>query len=53
MIDRVHDLLITLQAREVGISRGAVYYRPRQVDECLGILEQRAEADGAPGAGEA
>ena len=31
MIDRVHALPISRQARELGISRGSVYYRPRPV----------------------
>lgn len=29
MIDRSHDLPIAVQARELGISRGSVYYEPR------------------------
>ena len=29
MIDRSHSLPVTGQAREVGISRGSVYYLPR------------------------
>ena len=31
MIDRVHALPITRQARELGTSRGSVYYLPRPV----------------------
>ena len=31
MIDRVHALPVTRQARELGISRGSVYYLPRPV----------------------
>ena len=31
MIDRVHALPIARQARELGISRGSVYYMPRPV----------------------
>jgi putative transposase len=31
MIDRVHALPIARQARELGISRGSVYYLPRPV----------------------
>lgn len=31
MIDREHDLPVTRQARVLQISRGAVYYQPRQV----------------------
>ncbi len=30
MIDRQHDLPITKQAKVLGISRGSVYYLPRQ-----------------------
>ena len=29
MIDRKHDLPVSRQARELGISRGSVYYLPR------------------------
>jgi putative transposase len=29
MIDRNHELSVTRQARELGISRGSVYYLPR------------------------
>ena len=31
MIDRKHDLPISLQARALGVSRGSVYYKPRPV----------------------
>ena len=31
MIDRAHALPVTRQARELGISRGSVYYLPRPV----------------------
>ena len=31
MIDRAHDLPISRQAKVLNISRGAVYYKPRQV----------------------
>ena len=31
MIDRSHPLALTQQARELRISRGSVYYLPRQV----------------------
>ena len=31
MIDRAHALSVTRQARELGISRGSVYYLPRPV----------------------
>ena len=31
MIDRSHDLPIARRARELGISRGSVYYLPRSV----------------------
>ena len=30
MIDRTHDLLIARQAEALNISRGSVYYLPRQ-----------------------
>lgn len=33
MIDRSHSLPLTRQARELGISRGSVYYLPRPVPE--------------------
>jgi putative transposase len=33
MIDRSHDLPVVRQARELGISRGSVYYLPRPVPE--------------------
>ncbi len=33
MIDRSHDLPVVRQARELGISRGSVYYLPRPVSE--------------------
>ena len=29
MIDKGHDLPVSRQARELGISRGSVYYLPR------------------------
>ena len=31
MIDRNHELSVSRQARELGISRGSVYYLPRPV----------------------
>ena len=31
MIDRLHSLPLTRQARELGMSRGSVYYLPRPV----------------------
>jgi putative transposase len=41
MIDRSHDLPITLQAKELGISRGSIYYRPRQVcDADLALMRR-------------
>ena len=43
MIDRAHDLPIILQARELGISRGAVYYRPRQVSDADLALMRRID----------
>jgi putative transposase len=43
MIDRFHDLPITLQARELEISRGAVYCRPRQVSDADLVLMRRID----------
>jgi putative transposase len=43
MIARSHDLPITLQTRELGISRGAVYYRPRQVSDADLALMRRID----------
>ena len=43
MIDRSHDLPIIRQARELGISRGAVYYRPRQVSDADLALMRRID----------
>lgn len=41
MIDRSHDLPVTRQARELGISRGSVYYLPRPVSEAdLAIMRR-------------
>ena len=41
MIDRSHDLPVTRQARELGISRGSVYYLPRPVCEAdLAIMRR-------------
>ena len=31
MIDRSHDLPVSQQARQLGISRGSIYYLPRAV----------------------
>ena len=33
MIDRTHQLCISRQAQLLGISRGSVYYQPKQVSE--------------------
>ena len=39
MIDREHDLPISRQAEALGVSRGAVYYKPRPTStEDLRIL---------------
>jgi putative transposase len=43
MIARSHDLPITLQTRELGISRGAVYYRPRQLSDADLALMRRID----------
>ena len=41
MIDRSHDLPVILQARELGISRGSIYYRPRQAcDADLALMRR-------------
>src|ERR1700751_319393 len=41
MIDRAHDLPVTKQAEVLRISRGSVYYRPRQVPEAdLAIMRR-------------
>lgn len=41
MIDRSHDLPIAVQARELGISRGSVYYQPRPVcDADLALMRR-------------
>jgi putative transposase len=40
MIDASHDLPIARQARELGISRGSVYYRPRPVS-CADLVLMR------------
>ena len=41
MIDRSHDLPVTRQARELGISRGSVYYLPRPISEAdLAIMRR-------------
>lgn len=41
MIDRSHDLPVTRQARELGISRGSAYYLPRPVCEAdLAIMRR-------------
>lgn len=41
MIDRSHDLPVTRQARELGISRGSVYYLPQPVLEAdLAIMRR-------------
>lgn len=44
MIDRTHALPIAKQAAALGISRGAVYYRPRVVAPATLALMQRIDA---------
>jgi len=42
MIDRSHSLPLARQARELGISRGSVYYLPRPVSAAdLTIMGKR------------
>ena len=43
MIDRSHDLPITLQARELGISRGSIYYQARQASDADLALMRRID----------
>jgi len=44
MIDRGHDLSIARQAKALGVSRGAVYYKPRPVSaEDLKIMRRLDE----------
>ena len=40
MIDRTHALPVTRQARELGISRGSVYYLPRPTSAADLALER-------------
>ena len=44
MIDRSHALPVTRQARELGISRGSVYYLPRPTSDAdLAIMRRLDE----------
>lgn len=43
MIDRSHDLPIMLQARELGISRGSIHYRPQPVSDADLSLMRRID----------
>lgn len=44
MIDRSHPLPVTRQARELGISRGSVYYLPRPTSDAdLAIMRRLDE----------
>ena len=43
MIDRSHDLPVARQARELGISRGSVYYLPRPVSAADLTLMRRID----------
>jgi len=43
MIDRSHDLPITLQAKGSGSSRGSICYRPRQAREADPALMRRID----------
>lgn len=44
MIDRTHSLPLTRQATALGISRGALYYRPRPVSAFDLALMRRIDA---------
>ena len=44
MIDRTHSLPVTRQARELGISRGSVYYLPRPVPASDLAIMRRIDA---------
>ena len=43
MIDRNHDLPVSRQARELGISRGSVYYLPRPTSSDDLVLMRRID----------
>jgi putative transposase len=43
MIDRTHDLPVSRQTRELGISRGSVYYLPRAVSDADLALMRRID----------
>ena len=43
MIDRSHDLPISQQARQLGISRGSIYYLPRSVSSSDLALMRRID----------
>jgi putative transposase len=47
MIDRSHSLPVARQARELGISRGSVYYLPKPVSAtdlaCSATIRMRAQ----------
>ena len=43
MIDRTHALPVTRQARELGISRGSVYYRPRPTSAADLVIMRRLD----------
>ena len=43
MIDRSHALSVTRQARELGISRGSVYYLPRPTSVADLVIMQRLD----------
>ena len=53
MIDRGHALPLSAQARQLGISRGSIYYLPRPVsDSDLTIMPaDRRAASRSPAAG--
>ena len=43
MIDRSHDLPVSQQARQLGISRGSIYYLPRPVSSSDLALMRRID----------
>jgi putative transposase len=43
MIDRQHDLPVSRQARELGISRGSIYYLPRATSSADLALMRRID----------
>jgi putative transposase len=49
MIDRSHDLPVSQQARQLGISRGSIYYLPRPVSSAdLAMMRRIDKLHGLP-----